>query len=334
MSNGLGLAHSHISKRLDALDFGALLPGFHRFPFALYDGESVCLGNSEIKWDERFTGNTAIKYDGGWLAIWKLDGGDHDWDRMTANIVHEMCHARQCESGAEFADEVAGMFYPRDLANFAGRHAENLLLARLADDFRPEGWAEFAGLRVARRKLMAEAVDFEEKTEAIEGEATYAELGALKILSPNGYAKKLAGELARLRDMSMIFDVRLSCYSSGAVARMLAAANGAAAGRAGALPAPAVTAELEAEFKKYFGAIDGLLASAMAGAERLGGGMELVGYDPYNVRASGNLLYHPSFVGCQKKGEKPRFLMGRFVTAMKGRSLEIESIYRVPAAAL
>ena len=32
-----------VAKQLDRLDFSALYPGYHRFPFALYNEEQVCL---------------------------------------------------------------------------------------------------------------------------------------------------------------------------------------------------------------------------------------------------------------------------------------------------
>ena len=38
----LTLYHA-VAEQLDRLDFAALYPGYHRYPFALYDEEQVCL---------------------------------------------------------------------------------------------------------------------------------------------------------------------------------------------------------------------------------------------------------------------------------------------------
>ncbi len=329
-------AHSLVSQRLDGLDFGALLPGFHRFRFALYDDVRVCLGDTVLPWDNRFLGNTAMEYEGGHIAIWKLVPAEPEPDRLAANIVHEMCHAYQLETNAEFADEMAGVFYPRDIDNFSARHEENLLLAGLAEGFTPEAWDRLRGLRAARGEELPQAVGFEFKTEAIEGVALYVELAALKKFSPRLHSKKLAASLAALRDPSLVFDVRLSCYHSGAVARAVATANGlpqALSERAGkgapARPRPQGQA-LEAAYREYFGKVDKLIADAMAGAEVLPGGARwLAGFDPFNVRSSGNLLYHPDFIMCKDAGGETRTHMGRFVTAMKGHTREIEAVHLV-----
>ena len=41
----LTLYHA-VAEQLDRLDFAALYPGYHRYPFALYDEEQVCLRDS------------------------------------------------------------------------------------------------------------------------------------------------------------------------------------------------------------------------------------------------------------------------------------------------
>ena len=42
MGMDLKEAYGEVSRRLDRLDFGMLLPGLHRYPFALHTEAEVC----------------------------------------------------------------------------------------------------------------------------------------------------------------------------------------------------------------------------------------------------------------------------------------------------
>ena len=57
----LTLYHA-VAGQLDRLDFAALYPGYHRYPFALYDEEQVCLEGQLFPWDDRFLGNPSINF--------------------------------------------------------------------------------------------------------------------------------------------------------------------------------------------------------------------------------------------------------------------------------
>lgn len=339
MDTGINEIHREVSRRLERLDLGAMLPGFHPFGFALYDEKQVCLGSGTFPRDERFFANTAIQYRGEWIAIWKLASPAPDLDVLTAKIAHEMCHAFQSETGDKsFPDEINGCFYPRDLANFSVKHEENLLLAGLAEDFTAEGWEKFVRLRAGRLKARPGPVDYELRTESIEGSATYVELEALKALSRGRYGEALERVLSGLKDPSGVFDVRRRSYDSGAVIRSVMAANRLAPvdwleeslKTAGELLPAAASPGFDGHFRKYFGAVDELVAGALAKAEKMdAGGGRLLGFDPYNVRASGACLYHPYFIMCGDEGKAPRSHMGAFVTKMKGQTREIEEVYRV-----
>ena len=50
--------HLEAAQRLDRLDFDRLWPGFHRFPFALYQGDEMCLGGEVLPRDVSLRGNT------------------------------------------------------------------------------------------------------------------------------------------------------------------------------------------------------------------------------------------------------------------------------------
>lgn len=329
-------AHAEVARWLDRLDFGALLPGFRRCPFALYDDSRVCLGGDCLPVDARFLGNTAIEYEGEQIAIWRLAGPPENYDSLAALLAHEMCHAFQVETGAAFPDEIVGAFYPRNLVNFTGKHRENLMLAELLSAYNPGKWASLLRLRSARLKAWPAAMGYEIKAEGIEGQAKFVELAALKLLSPGRYGEALAKTLRCLRDPGSVFNARLCCYDSGAALLAVAAANG--------LPAPDWTAEaqkagkaelisgpdLSAEYREYYQAVDALVNGALAKAEKVEPcGSMLLGFDPYNVRSSGNNLYHPGFIMCGQNNAKPACFSGTFITAMKGPTKEIEAVYKV-----
>jgi len=90
--------HHEISLRLEKLDFNSIYPRFHPFRFAIYDDKKVCFGESEIPWDSRFVGNTAIDYNGEIIAIWNMKCAVRDMDILASMLVHEMLHAYQRES--------------------------------------------------------------------------------------------------------------------------------------------------------------------------------------------------------------------------------------------
>jgi hypothetical protein len=63
-----------------------------------------------------------------------------------------MLHAYQRESGTVFPDDLAGIFYPRNLGNFSLRYRENQLLAGLAEKFDATAWKDFVAIRAYRRQ--------------------------------------------------------------------------------------------------------------------------------------------------------------------------------------
>ena len=323
-----------ISRRIGTLDFGRLYPGFHPFRFALYNDKKVCFGETEIPWDSRFVANTAIDYNNEIIAIWDMKCACTDLDYFASLLVHEMLHAYQHESGIVFPDDLVGIFYPRNLDNFTLRFRENQLLAGLAEKFDATAWKDFKAIRAYRRQKYQEAVDYEIKTESIEGSAQFVELSALKQLSPELYRKRLDRILLGLRSPKNIFDARLLSYDTGSLIRMVMADNSldqpdwAQEKPCTGIPSQEAS-DIREEFDKYFSAIDKEVQELLSGAEKLDiSGRTLTGFDPYNVRSSGNYLYHPNFIGVTNHGEKPEFFTGTFITKMVSRTKTIEEAWR------
>lgn len=329
--------HYEISLRLKKLDFNSIYPGFHPFRFAIYDDKKVCFGESEISWDSRFAGNTAIDYDGEILAIWNMKCAVSDMNILTSKLVHEMFHAYQQErKDTCYPDELDGAFYPRDFKNFKLRFLENQCLAGLAEKFYAAAWSDFETKRACRLRHNREAVDYEIKAEEIEGSARYAELGALKRLSPGLYQKELGAIVTALRSPEKIFDARLLSYDTGCLIRIILADNALGQPDWGREQAAAMddteaadVPGLDTEFERYFGEIDKKVKDILASGEKLDiSGKELLLFDPYNVRSSGDYLYHPHIVGIGTDKKKPELLMGTYVTKMKGHTRAIEDVWR------
>lgn len=329
-------AYGEVSRRLDRLDFGALLPGFRRYPFALHTETEVQLGDRSFPNDGRFLANNAMQFEGRYIAAWRLSAPPENYDVLAASLAHEMCHAFQMETKAAFPDLMFGVFYPRDLANYTAKHMENLLLAGLLYDFDPVKWGELLRLRARRLRHMPKAVEYEQLAEGIEGQAKYVELKALAKLSPERRSSALSTLAASLKDKRAALNARRSCYDSGAAFLTVAEANGrmfpapvneAAIAEAGL---PAGGPDLSAEFQEYFGAIDALVDGALRKADKVEvAGSKLLGFDPYNVRSSGNRLYHPNSIMCGDS--EPQVVMGTFVTVMKVQTDELESVHKVRA---
>lgn len=328
--------HHEISLRLGKLDFNNIYPGLHPFRFALYNDERVCFGDTEIPRDDRFTGNTAIQFEGQWTAIWKLSGPPADLDRLTAKIVHEMFHAYQGEAGfPQSRDEVVGAFYPRERRNFELKYREDLLLAELTERFVLSKWNEFIALRARRFGLYPEAAENDLYWEEQEGLAVYAEWQALKDLNPELYRKALAGAVSNISSPEKVFDVRLLSYTLGALIQTLLAAQGLdrpalkQQSHAGETPAAAAIPDLGKEFEEYFSKIDKAIREVLEKGEKLDlAGKNLQLFDPYNLRASGEYLYHPHFIGVETPGKGTEFLSGIYVTKMAGRTRAIEEAWR------
>lgn len=60
--------YQRISRKPDRRNFGAIHPGFHRFPFALYDRKSVWPENRLLA-SRAFYGSTALLFEGRQTAV-------------------------------------------------------------------------------------------------------------------------------------------------------------------------------------------------------------------------------------------------------------------------
>ena len=170
--------YERVNRQLERIDFEALWPGFHPFPFALYDGTHAVLDGRLMDCPEDFHGNTAVSFQGRLTAIWNvrpdLPGDDIG---LASKLVHEMFHAFQMERNEKR--------FPNDLL-LAAAELTPEYLALKAEECRcltePDGLLRFQALREMRRAVNGGCIQEEFLTETIEGMAQYIELCALEQL--------------------------------------------------------------------------------------------------------------------------------------------------------
>jgi len=216
--------YNAVSETLDRVDFSLLFPGFHRFPFALYNNAAVTLRDIEIPYDRRFLGNTAIEYEGGFLAIWMVeDAAREDPVSLAVNLVHEMFHAFQYERGEiRFPNDLIGLDYPRTAEVLIAKSLEYALLREVFAEKdvgqKRELLIRFMAYRLHRQSWMGEIIRQEYLVETGEGMAEYTLLKALKSLSEELYQKQIESHLSNLKpDCKSAFDMRRLAYWSGSL---------------------------------------------------------------------------------------------------------------------
>ena len=72
-----------VSSRLARVPFAQIWPGFSPGAFALYQGQLACIAGALQPRPQSFLGNTALPWQGGYLAIWELEG-EEDPDHLAA----------------------------------------------------------------------------------------------------------------------------------------------------------------------------------------------------------------------------------------------------------
>lgn len=313
-----------VGQRLGALDFQALYPGFHAYPYALYDLTQVCLPDRTIPYQDAFCANTVIPWEEGkLLAIWQMDEASaQDLDVLAAHLVHEMFHAYQTEANlvAEWPDDLMLLCYPQDMTNYMIKHHENRLLADAVDAPAVERERLLQTLhacRALRRLQIGAFAAQEERVEQLEGQAECCFLLALAQLDADKYRKCLTEYQRLLREESAVFDVRRTSYYSGALLRLLESRPDQ--------PLPVLAQRLQerqADTKR-------ILRDFFRQKRRKHVVSAcLCGYDPMNQLRMGDMLWAKRFVCLAIHGESVR-IDGPVVLRMKPGSVrEVAAYFR------
>lgn len=219
--------YEEIQEKIDRLDFDLLWPGFHKKEFALYNDEIVVLNGKEFPKTEEFLANTAIMYEGRYIAIWYLKGAI-DITILTSKIVHEMFHAYQLEQNElRFAEEIEGLMHYRYTPEYLQiRYRENVLLKELGEQFQEEKMQEFLSSRKMRKSQFPYEYQYETEVEAIEGAAEYVELQVLKVLDEKKYQKRYIHLMENMLKKEKLIPARAISYDTGALFLLLCKENG------------------------------------------------------------------------------------------------------------
>lgn len=210
--------YRQISEQLTRIDFEQLWSGFKPLKFALYNDTECYFDGTYIEKTVDFCANTAIKYQGEYIAIWNLED-DIDIRTLTSKIVHEMFHAFQMIHKWDcFANEMEALIqYHYDEVNLSMKLHENELLLSLADHFEQSKYEELIASRKYRSSHFSYEYKYESCVEEIEGTANYVEWMVLQQLAPD----KAINLFQHMRDdlirPEYFFPIRVSCYLTGAL---------------------------------------------------------------------------------------------------------------------
>lgn len=219
--------YNKVLDNLEKINFEKLWGGFSGYEFALYSSKEVYFEDKVIPWDKRFIGNTAIKYEDRYIAIWNVEydllNGNNDIDALSANIVHEMFHAYQYENGeTRFPKDLVTLDYPDNVHNFCLKYEENKILSKAFYESnltaKRQLLEKFYSIRINRQQIIGDMCKCEFLSETSEGIADYVGTMALKQLSEKKYTERMQKYSEYLHNFSPLqLNIRRISYYSGAV---------------------------------------------------------------------------------------------------------------------
>lgn len=220
--------YDQVNQLCRSLDFDLLCPGFHPYPFVIYDENTVYLSQGQtMPRDNRFLGNSVIRLDGELTAIF-FAGPDADPNELASGIVHEMFHAyqRECEDN-RWSEDLPMMRRPNDLYFYELKYLEHQFLTHaFATQDEEEKKHLFNQFATCRRERLTEFPDFtqnELKMETMEGGAEFIGCKALSILDPEKYEEKIRVYIEKINGLNAsFFDARRMCYFTGTLLLILA----------------------------------------------------------------------------------------------------------------
>lgn len=213
--------YNQVSQRIDNVQFENVWPGFEPCKFALYNDTQCYYNDQHIDKTDVFVANTAIEYNGEYIAIWEIESELICLDSLTACIIHEMWHAHQFTMGeSRWANEMHALqHYQYDAQAISIKlHEATLMCEILAGN--KGAYEQLLLTRASRQKLFGYQYNYEAKVEQIEGSALYIELMVLKQLNTPKYNDRLNRALAQITDPCRYLPIRTACYTVGALLLM------------------------------------------------------------------------------------------------------------------
>ncbi len=208
-----------VNKRINEVDFSLLWHGFKPLKFAVYNDEDCFFNGGYIDKTDQFLANTAIKYNGEFIAIWYLGDETIDYDILATKIIHEMFHGFQfSHHESRFPNELEALRdYRYNLNNLSLKMEENKLINGLIDRFNHDAFEKLLKLRKYRQSQYRYEYLYEASIEQIEGSALYVELEALKQLSRTKFKAAITANMENIVQPKNLIPMRIVSYSIGAL---------------------------------------------------------------------------------------------------------------------
>lgn len=338
--------HAQITRRIAALDFERIWPGFSPLRFALYDRQRCFFDGRYIEKTDEFCANTSIVYCGEQIAIWMVEE-QTDVSVLTAKMIHEMFHGYQSIQAWDcWPNELEALYrYEYSAENLSLKLRENELLLDLLQGFDGEKLRELLAHRKLRSLRFPYEFSYESKVEEIEGCANYVEWQALQQLDPGKAAQWTEQLRGRIMKPEKLFPIRISCYDTGALLihalRCAGRYSFASSGRPliasllgelqpsdGCFPGGETRLrEAKEAVAAYRAETESIIRAALDRNEiLLQGPLELTGVNVYNARCLHGFLTSTYFLA-YRAGTEDKMLFGNFVIRMQDRET-IETVYR------
>lgn len=335
--------YSDVKNAISKLYLPELWRGFEPIKFALYSGQSCFFDGQYIEKPIMFCANTAIEYNGEFIAIWNVIE-KQDSDILASKMVHEMFHAFQHKQGEKrFPDEFDALKrYRLNAENLSVKLRENMLLVELSERFSVSKYEEFLALRRYRMEHFPYEYAYEAATEQIEGTANYVELMSLRQLSEWKYMESLKSLKTEVRSMKGLMTPRIISYSVGALLFKILKDNRLFEFDYFTDEPTSVSLLKDVRPCENPPAADAYIASLVESHERetkeliekavsdgnieVSGEYDLIGVNIYNARMYGNYIYTTYFAAYSDNGREV-VLNGNFVVELNDLGKVIR-IYR------
>lgn len=209
-------AYQRINNILNQINFNELYPNFKKYTFAIYNSKEICLDGKLMPYDEHFIGNTCIRFNDEFVAIWNLDyeTEEIDVEILAYCLVHEMFHCFQFEyNEIRFPNDLKLLNYPSDVSNYNNKFYENQALVQAYCQHDKEALKQFYEIRNYRFSQYSDLILEEFKVESVEGMAETIGLRALEIINKNKFETKIQDYINILKnDVALIFNIRRISY--------------------------------------------------------------------------------------------------------------------------
>lgn len=333
-----------VNNIISTVDFSKLWKGFKPLKFALYNDERCFFDGRYIDKTAQFCANTAIEYDGEYIAIWNVTE-EMDADILASKMIHEMFHAFQYSNGeSRFPNELDALKrYRCDAENLSVKFEENMLIAKLRDEFSKAEYEKFLAMRKYRMTRFPYEFRYEAAIEQIEGSANYVELMSLRQISAEKYKTLLEKMKTKICTPQNMIPIRVVSYAVGALLFSILKDNDVVDfeafsdlptavrvldNAAQIEPLQSVNPDITAIMESYDRETERIIQKAVSdGNVEVGGEFDLIYVNVYDARRRGNYIVTTYFVAYSDSGNDT-VLNGDFVVELNDAG-KLVKVYRI-----